>query len=183
MERNDMIYVWHHSSDAEPDHCLPDLSKKYNIPNITVLSKYTYKIYTSVQQAMENLIDIEHHHYVHAHFIRGVLSTKFIITGDGTEDSPLVVLYELYLFNRKATTMHMEQKLCTPTYAECHIKYIGIPGVTPALSIVSAISLAPERIFLNTRILGTPTLWNQIVLCLVEKGVGRRWVCYLEEEM
>ncbi|CAG2116616.1 unnamed protein product [Medioppia subpectinata] len=65
MERNDMIYVWHHSSDAEPDHCLPDLSMKYNIPNLTVLSKYTYKLYTSSQQVMENLIDIEHNDYVH----------------------------------------------------------------------------------------------------------------------
>ncbi|CAG2103233.1 unnamed protein product, partial [Medioppia subpectinata] len=164
MERNDMIYVWHHTSDAEPDHCLPDLSKKYNIPNLTVLSKYTYKLYTSSQQVMENLIDIEHNDYVHAHFIRGVLSTKFIITGDGTEDSPMVVFIELFLFNSKVTTMHLEQRACTPAYAESHIKYIGIPGVTPAMLILSAISLAPERMLFNTRFLGTPTLWNQISL-------------------
>ncbi|CAG2103791.1 unnamed protein product [Medioppia subpectinata] len=142
MERNDMIYVWHHSSDAEPDHCLPDLSKKYNIPNLTVLSKYTYKIYTSSQ---------------------GVLSAKFIITGDGTEDSPLVVLIELYVFNRKTTTMHLEHRVRTPAYDECHIKYIGIPGVTPALLIVSGISLAPEKVLFTMRFLSTPTLWNQIV--------------------
>ncbi|CAG2120150.1 unnamed protein product, partial [Medioppia subpectinata] len=156
-------------SDAEPDHCLPDLSKKYNIPNLTVLSKYTYKIYTSVQQVTENVIDAEHTHYVHAHFIRGVLSTKFIITGDGTEDSPLVILIELYLFSRKATTMHLEQRACTPAYAECHIKYIGIPKVTPAMFILSGISLSSERTLVYTRFLGTPTLWNQIVLWLFHR--------------
>ncbi|CAG2117523.1 unnamed protein product [Medioppia subpectinata] len=170
MERNDMIYVWHHSSDAEPDHCLPDLSKKYNIPNLTVLSKYTYKLYTSSQwvcgytkQVMENPIDIEHNDYVHAHFIRGVLSTKFIATGDGTEDSPMVILIELYLCNRKITTMHLEHRVCTPAYGEYHVKYIGIPGVTQAMLLVSGISLAPERMLFNTRFLGTPTLWNQII--------------------
>ncbi|CAG2101775.1 unnamed protein product, partial [Medioppia subpectinata] len=149
MEQNDMIYVWHHTSDAEPDHCLPDLSKKYNIPNLTVLSNYTYKLYTSSQTISKHLVNL-----------------------NGTEDNPMVVFIELYNFNCKTTTMHLEQRACTPAYAESHIKYIGIPEVTPAMLIVSGISLAPERMLFTTRFLGTPTLWNQIALSeLVDHNV------------
>ncbi|CAG2103947.1 unnamed protein product, partial [Medioppia subpectinata] len=169
MEKNEMIYMWYHSSDQEPDHFLPDLSVKYNNPKLTLLSTFNYNIYNIFQQVIENLLDTEHFEYVHTVVFSGIISAKYYTSGEGTEDNPLHIRVDLLVFGVRFTYIEYDYRALTPAYGELMFTSVGLPGVTQLVMTLSGVTLGPDNVLMTTRLLGTPTLWMRIAVWLFHR--------------
>lgn len=64
IERNQMIWVWHHLEDGPPFYEVPELAE-FSDPAWSPIVVRTYEIRTCAQELAENNVDYSHFKYVH----------------------------------------------------------------------------------------------------------------------
>ncbi len=64
IERNQMIWVWHHLQDGEPFYEVPEVPE-FSDPEWTPIVVRTYEMRTCAQELAENNVDYSHFKYVH----------------------------------------------------------------------------------------------------------------------
>ncbi|CAG2117266.1 unnamed protein product, partial [Medioppia subpectinata] len=104
IELNEVIYVWHHSEDSDPDHYPQDFFEKDN-HNLSLKGSIV----------TENAADLQHFHYVHQKlmpYMPSIASFKFSFDRTyGTETRPtLTGRMTICLVGVELATLHM--KVC-----------------------------------------------------------------------
>ncbi|CAG2114343.1 unnamed protein product, partial [Medioppia subpectinata] len=90
IEKNEMIYVWHHSEDLDPDHYPDDFIAKHNA-KLVLQQSYPEIVLAPFQTIVENSSDVHHANYVHTELIPYVASLKYSFSSDyGHELAPVV---------------------------------------------------------------------------------------------
>jgi phenylpropionate dioxygenase-like ring-hydroxylating dioxygenase large terminal subunit len=64
IERNQMIWVWHHLKDGEPFYEVPEIAE-FSDPDWLPIVVRTYEIRTCAQEMAENNVDYSHFKFVH----------------------------------------------------------------------------------------------------------------------
>jgi phenylpropionate dioxygenase-like ring-hydroxylating dioxygenase large terminal subunit len=64
IERNQMIWVWHHLQDGEPFYDVPEIAE-FSDPDWLPIVVRTYEIRTCAQELAENNVDYSHFKFVH----------------------------------------------------------------------------------------------------------------------
>ena len=64
IERNQMIWVWHHLQDGEPFYDVPEIAE-FSDPDWLPIVVRTYEIRTCAQEMAENNVDYSHFKFVH----------------------------------------------------------------------------------------------------------------------
>ncbi|CAG2105810.1 unnamed protein product, partial [Medioppia subpectinata] len=75
IERNELIYVWHHSDGADPEQYPDDFLNKYG-PKLTAIDSYLQICYANFECLNDNGVDLEHFHHVHTTLIPYVATIK-----------------------------------------------------------------------------------------------------------
>ncbi|CAG2117864.1 unnamed protein product [Medioppia subpectinata] len=75
IERNEVIYVWYHSEDSEPDHYPEDVDAKYG-HKLSLKGSRIRIMDSTYDVAAENGVDLEHFNYRHTSIIPHITSVK-----------------------------------------------------------------------------------------------------------
>ncbi|CAG2113046.1 unnamed protein product, partial [Medioppia subpectinata] len=75
IERNELIYVWHHSEGSEPDHYPEDFDAKYG-HKLSLKGSITRLMDSNHDVVTANAVDLENANYIHTSIIPYITSLK-----------------------------------------------------------------------------------------------------------
>ena len=78
LERNHMIWAWHHAEEAEPFYDVPEV-EEFASPDWTPIEVRDFEIRISCQDMAENNVDFAHFRYVHG--TDGIPEDEFLTEG------------------------------------------------------------------------------------------------------
>lgn len=78
LERNRMIWAWHHLEGAEPFYDVPEVPE-FHDPEWSPIIVRDFRIATCAQEMMENNVDVVHFKYVHG--TDGIPDEEFVVEG------------------------------------------------------------------------------------------------------
>ncbi|CAG2115623.1 unnamed protein product, partial [Medioppia subpectinata] len=109
--KNEVIYVWHHSEDKDPNHYPNDFLGN-NSNNLSVKGSFLRFVHCNYQIIMENGSDLQHLHYVHQELIPYMASLKcsFDSTKDTETENTITSRFTIYLLGIELITFPV--KLC-----------------------------------------------------------------------
>ncbi|CAG2102954.1 unnamed protein product [Medioppia subpectinata] len=113
IEKNEVIYVWHHSEDKDPNHYPKDfLGKNYH--NLSLIGSYLRLLHCNYQIILENGSDFQHFNYRHQVLIPYITSLKFSF------DSTYETVTEITITGRM-TIYLLGMELVTVPIKLCHV--------------------------------------------------------------
>ncbi|CAG2108936.1 unnamed protein product, partial [Medioppia subpectinata] len=151
IEKNEVIYVWYHSEDKDPNHYPQDFLGK-NSHNLSLKESLIRIMHSNHEIIMENGADLHHVHYVHQELIPYITSLKFLFdntNGTETEMPTITGRMAIYLFGWELVTVPIKQCYLSPV---TELVYIGADNsmLGTVLSMFSVVPLQHgETILVN----------------------------------
>jgi len=106
---------------------------------------------------------MNHIDYVHAVFIKHILTAVFTVEVSKDPGDPIYIQIHLCLFSYKVITMHFYHNISIPNIGEILIKDIGLPWVDPIFVQLSTVTLDKEKCIFGIRYFSKPGYWNALV--------------------
>ncbi|CAG2104854.1 unnamed protein product [Medioppia subpectinata] len=139
IERNELIYVWHHSQDSDPDYYPEVLIVNYG-HNLSLIGSCAQLIHTNYQIVLENASDLQHFHYIHQEIIPYITRLKFSFN-DIEKDHVVSCRMTIYLLGWQLVTVPIKI---------CHVS-----------SVIVVLYIGSEDSMLGTVVmLGTTIPWS-----------------------
>ncbi|CAG2117751.1 unnamed protein product, partial [Medioppia subpectinata] len=103
IEKNELIYVWHHSEGSDPDHYPEDFLAKYG-HNLSFRYYYSRHMDSNFEVVGENCGDLEHFARLHGSVVPYLTTTKFSFDTTRSADNEIAGFATIYVLGFELIT-------------------------------------------------------------------------------